>query len=80
MGNIVDLAPKAPVLAGFADADLDAQVVEAVKVLAAAKETYQHAVRSLDTQYLKPLAAAHDGDSDACKAVLAQVEAVRAMF
>jgi hypothetical protein len=80
MGNIVDQTPRAPQLDGFSDDALAQPIVEALKVLAARKDEYDRAVRSLDTQYLKALEASHDGDSPKCKQVLAQVAAVRQLF
>ncbi len=69
-----------PLLNGFADDDLDPQVVEAIKVLAGVQDEYRRRVGSIDTQYLKALEASHDGDSLACRLVLAQVAAVRKLF
>lgn len=80
MGNIVDTAPRAPQLDGFDDGDLAQPIVEALKVLAVRKAEYARAVQSLDAQYLKALEASHDGDSPECKAVKAQVAAVRQLF
>ena len=68
------------VLDGFNDDDLHPQIVEAVKVLTARLEEHQRAVASLDSQYLKPLEAAHDGDSIECQLIAAQVDAVRALM
>jgi len=67
-------------LADFNDDDLQAQVVEAIKVLGARQAEHLRALASLDAQYLKPLEAAHDGEDDACIDVKAQVAAVRALF
>ena len=67
-------------LDGFEDEDLASGVVEALKVLQIRKDAYQLATSNLDTQYLKALEASHDGDSDSCKQMLAQVAAVRALF
>ena len=80
MGNIVDPAVKDATLDGFADADLHPQIVEALKVLRAHQAESQRVLASLDAQYLKPLEAAHDGDSDACQQMLAQIGAVRSLF
>jgi hypothetical protein len=80
MGNIVDQAVKAPPLDGFAEVDLHPQIVEALKVLRAHQEEHQRVLASLDAQYLKPLEAAHDGDSEACQLMLAQIGAVRSLF
>lgn len=62
------------------DHGLHPGVVEALKVLSARQDEYARALASLDAQYLKALEASHDGDSDACQQVLAQVAAVRALF
>jgi hypothetical protein len=80
MGNIVDPAARVATLDGFADAELHPQIVEAIKVLHAAKEAHQRALASLDAQYLKPLEAAHDGDDAACIWVQSQVKAVRSSY
>jgi len=69
-----------PLLAGWNDDDLHPQVVEALKVHQIACEEYDRKRTNIDTQYLKALAAAHDGDSEACKDVLAQVAAVRKLY
>jgi len=66
-------------LAGFTDEELHPQIVEALKVLAGKQDDYANAMTSLEGQYLRPIAASHDGLSDECLSVLAQVEAVRAL-
>jgi hypothetical protein len=71
--------PLPPVLDGFADDALDPQVVEAVKQLRLAAASYALQVQAIDTQYLKPLESAHDGDSPACLAIHAQLAAARAL-
>lgn len=80
MGNIVDQTVREPKLDGFNDADLHANIHEAVKVLAGAKEAYASALNSIEVQYLRALEASHDGDSVECQAIAAQVDAVRATF
>lgn len=80
MGNITDKEPRPPTLDGFNDDDLHPQIVEALKVLTARQEEYHLAVASLDSQYLKPLEAAHDGDSVECQHIAAQVDAVRSLM
>lgn len=67
-------------LAGFTDEELHPQVVEALKTLAGRQDEYHQAVTSLDAQYLRPIEAAHDGDSDECQAIKAQVAAVRELM
>lgn len=67
-------------LDGFDDSELSQGIVEALKVLGARKDEYKRATESIDGQYLKALEASHDGASDACKSVLAQVAAVRQLF
>ena len=69
-----------PLLDGFRDDDLHSNIVEALKVLGTRKDEHARAVQNLDTQYLKALEASHDGDSDECEQVLAQIDAVRALY
>ncbi len=61
-------------LAGFADADLHANIVEAVKVLGKAQDTYAHSVRGIETQYLKALDIAYADQAAAVRALYARRE------
>ena len=69
-----------PILEGFTDTELDQNVVEAVKALHVAKAVYQRSLENIEGQHLRALEAAHDGESDACAGVHAQVDAVRSLF
>jgi hypothetical protein len=58
-------------LRGFDDDDLHPQVLEAIKRLQIAKDTYDNAVANINGQYLVSLSGAEAG---------AQADAVRALF
>ena len=55
-------------------------IEEALKALELADANYAQACEAIDRQYLKALAASHDGESDACVEVLEQVEFVRGLY
>lgn len=69
-----------PKLKGFKDEDLHPQILEALKALEARQDDYHRALASLDAQFVKPLHAANDGDSDECVSFRGQCAAVRAKY
>ena len=68
-----------PNLAGY-DGEPHDRINEALKKLNAAQESYEHAIRSIEAQYLRSLESSHDGMSDECMAIKKQVALVRKQF
>lgn len=79
-GVITPIAGRGSKVPGILDSQLRPELHEAHRVLAAGMDAWQKVLDNIEGQFIRPLLNAHDGDSESCQQVQAQIAAFRTLY